>query len=31
MFKEIPLEVLLKNKNISERTYNKVKIAIEYI
>ena len=31
MFKEIPLEVLLKNKKISERTYNKVKIAKEYI
>ena len=31
MFKEIPLETLLKNKKISQRTYEKVKIAKEYI
>ena len=31
MFKEIPLEVLLKNKKITEKTYSKVKIAKEYI
>ncbi len=31
MFKEIPLETLLKNKKISQRTYDKVKIAKDYI
>jgi len=31
MFKEIPLETLLKNKKINQRTYEKVKIAKEYI
>ena len=31
MFKEVPLETLLKNKFISQRTYEKVKIAKEYI
>jgi serine/threonine kinase 38 len=31
MFKEIPLETLLKNKRISQRTYDKVKIAKQYI
>ena len=31
MFKEIPLETLLKNKKISQRTYDKVKIAKQYI
>jgi len=31
MFKEIPLETLLKNKKINQRTYNKVKIAKQYI
>ena len=31
MFKEIPLETLLKNKRINQRTYDKVKIAKEYI
>ena len=31
MFKEIPLENLLKHKKISQRTYDKVKIAKEYI
>ena len=31
MFKEIPLETLLKNKKISQNTYNKVKIARQYI
>ncbi len=31
MFKQIPLETLLKNKKINQRTYDKVKIAKEYI
>jgi serine/threonine kinase 38 len=31
MFKEVPLETLLKNKKINQRTYEKVKIAKEYI
>ena len=31
MFKEIPLETLLKNKKINQKTYDKVKIAKEYI
>ena len=31
MFKQIPLESLLKNKKINQRTYDKVKIAKEYI
>ena len=31
MFKEIPLETLLKNKKISQKTYDKVKIAKDYI
>ena len=31
MLKEIPLETLLKKKKISQRTYDKVKIAKEYI
>ena len=31
MFKEIPLETLLKKKKISQRTYDKVKIAKQYI
>ena len=31
MFKEIPLETLLKNKKISQNTYDKVKIAKQYI
>ena len=31
MFKEIPLDVLLSNKKISQKTYDKVKIAKEYI
>ena len=31
MFKEIPLETLLKNKKISQKTYDKVKIAKQYI
>ena len=31
MFKEIPLETLLKNKRINQKTYDKVKIAKEYI
>ena len=31
MFKEISLESLLKNKKINQRTYEKVKIAKEYI
>ena len=30
-FKEIPLETLLKNKKISQRTYDKVKIAKDFI
>ena len=31
MFKQIPLELLLKNKKINQRTFDKVKIAKEYI
>jgi len=31
MFKQITLETLLKNKKINQRTYDKVKIAKEYI
>ena len=31
MFKQFPLETLLKNKKINQRTYDKVKIAKEYI
>ena len=31
MFKQIPLETLLKNKKINQRTYEKVKIAKEYL
>ena len=31
MFKEIPLENLLKHKKISQRTYDKVKIGKEYL
>ena len=31
MLREIPLETLLKNKKISQRTYEKAKIAKEYI
>ena len=31
MFKQIPLETLLKNKKINQRTFDKVKIAKEYI
>ena len=31
MFKEIPLETLLKKKKINQRTYDKVKIAKQYI
>ena len=31
MFKQIPLETLLKNKKINQRTYDKVKIAKEYL
>ena len=31
MFKEVPLETLLKNKKINQRTYDKVKITKEYI
>ena len=31
MFKEISLETLLKNKRINQKTYDKVKIAKEYI
>ena len=31
MFKEVPLETLLKNKKINQRTYDKVKIAKDYI
>ena len=31
MFKEISLETLLKNKKISQKTYDKVKIAKQYI
>ena len=31
MFKEIPLETLLKNKRISQNTFDKVKIAKQYI
>ena len=31
MFREIPLETLLKNKKITQRTFDKVKIAKEYI
>ena len=31
MFKQIPLEVLLKNNKINQRTFDKVKIAKDYI
>ena len=31
MFKEIPLETLLKSKKISQRTFDKVKIVKDYI
>ena len=31
MFKEIPLETLLQKKKISQRTYDKVKIAKDFI
>ena len=31
MFREIPLETLLKNRKINQRTYEKTKIAKEYI
>ena len=31
MFKQIPLDVLLKNKKINQRTFDKVKIAKDYI
>ena len=31
MYREIPLETLLKTKRISQTTYDKVKIAKEYI
>jgi serine/threonine kinase 38 len=31
MFKQVDLEILLKNKKISQKTYDKVKIAKQYI
>ena len=31
MFKQLPLETLLKNKKINQRTYDKVKIGKEYL
>ena len=31
MYKEIPLEQLLKENKISQRTYDKVKVAKQYI
>ena len=31
MFKEIPLDTLLKQKRINQSTYNKVKLAKDYI
>ena len=31
MFKEIPLDTLLKHKRINQSTYNKVKLAKDYI